>query len=159
MWPDEPPDSITMEAAMEYFTRHKPRVFWVMLGETDEWAHARRYDLYLESARRSDEFIKRLWGTAQSIPQYAGRTALVVTTDHGRGATVADWTSHGAKVVGADGWWAAAMGPGVEAKGVAGEGEVTQGQTAATVAALVGEDWPKAEPKAAKPLPGVGAGR
>jgi hypothetical protein len=155
-WVDESTDSIMTEAAMEYFTRHKPRVFYVMLGETDEWAHGRRYDLYLESARRSDEFIRRLWETAQSMPEYAGKTALVIATDHGRGATPGDWVTHGTKVEGADGWWAALMGPGVEAKGVIGEGEETQGQIAATIAALVGEDWNTAEPKAAKPLVEVG---
>jgi hypothetical protein len=154
-WPDEPPDAITMAAALEHFRRHRPRVFYVMLGETDEWAHGRRYDLYLESARRSDAFIRELWKLAQSDPRYAGRTSLVITTDHGRGATPADWTNHGAKVPGADGWWAAAMGPGVEPRGVAGEGEETQGQIAATIAALVGEDWPAAEPRAAAALPGI----
>ena len=154
-WHDEPPDSIVEEAAIDYFVRHRPRVFYVMLGETDEWAHGRRYDLYLESARRSDAFLRRLWELAQSMPQYAGRTSIVIATDHGRGSTAADWTGHGEKVVGADGWWAAVMGPRVAARGVLGEGEETQGQTAATIAALVGEDWPAAEPKAARALPGV----
>ena len=151
-WHDEPPDSITEAAAMEGFVRHKPRVFYVMLGETDEWAHGRRYDLYLESARRSDDFIRRLWETAQSMPDYAGRTSLLITTDHGRGATPQDWTGHGAKIPGAEGWWAAVMGPAVAANGVIGEGEETQSQIAATIASLVGEDWNAAESKAAKPL-------
>jgi hypothetical protein len=48
------------------------------------------------------------------------------------------------------------MGPTIEARGVIGEGEETQGQIAATIARLVGEDWNAAEPKAAKPLIGVG---
>ncbi len=126
-----------------------------MLGETDEWAHGRRYDLYLESARRSDEFIRRLWEAAQAMPEYAGKTALVITTDHGRGAGPGDWVTHGVKTPASDGWWAAVMGPGVAAKGVAGEGEVTQNQTASTVAGLVGENWNAAEPRAGEALPGV----
>jgi hypothetical protein len=152
LWPDEPPDSIVMEAAMEYFTRHKPRVFYVMLGEPDEWAHGRRYDLYLQSAKRCDEFVRRIWETAQAMPGHAGKTALVVTTDHGRGLTPADWVDHGRGTPGADGWWLAMMGPDVEARGVISEGEVTQSQTAATVAALLGEDWCAAEPRAARGL-------
>ena len=155
-WPDESTDSIMTEAAMEYFVRHKPRVFYVMLGETDEWAHGRRYDLYLESAHQSDAFIQRLWETAQSMPEYAGKTTLVIATDHGRGATPQDWTGHGAKIPGAEAWWAAMMGPGVEARGIIGQGEETQGQIAATIAKLVGEDWNAAEPKAAKPLVELG---
>ena len=57
--------------------KQHPRVLYVMLGETDEWAHGRRYDLYLDAAQRNDRFIKRLWETAQSMPEYANRTALV----------------------------------------------------------------------------------
>ena len=44
------------------------------------------------------------------------------------------------------------MGPGVAAKGVAGEGEVVQSQIAATLAALIGEDWSAQEKRAAAPL-------
>ena len=159
LWREEPPDAIVQEAAMECLTRHKPRVFYLSLGETDEWAHMRRYDLYLESAHRADDFLRRLWETIQSMPQYAGKTSLVITTDHGRGSTPKDWTDHGAKVPGAEGWWAAVLGPRVPAKGVVGEGEVTQGQIAATVAALVGEDYRAATPKAAPQLPVIPAAR
>ena len=42
--------------------------FYVMLGETDEWAHGRRYDLYLDAARRNDRFIRQFWETAQALP-------------------------------------------------------------------------------------------
>jgi hypothetical protein len=152
LWPDEPPDAVTMAAAMECFTRHRPRVFYVMLGEADEWAHGRRYDLYLEATTRADEFVRRLWETAQRTDQYAGKTALIVTTDHGRGSTPLDWTDHGRSTPGADGWWAGVMGPGVEAKGVLREGEATQSQVAATLAGLLGEDWVAAEPRAARGL-------
>ena len=37
-----------------------PRVLYVMLGEGDEWAHAGRYDLYLDAAFRADRFIRRV---------------------------------------------------------------------------------------------------
>ena len=52
---------------------------------------------------------------------------------------------------GAEGWWAAVMGPECR-PGVLGEGEVTQGQIAATVAELVDEDYRTSQPKAASPL-------
>jgi hypothetical protein len=48
------------------------------------------------------------------------------------------------------------LGPKVAAKGVIRGGEVTQGQIAATVAGLVGEDYGAAVPKAAAPLPVIG---
>jgi hypothetical protein len=145
-------DAPTGFGALEYLRTHRPRVLYVMLGETDEWAHGRRYDLYLDAARRNDRFIQRLWETAQGMPEYRDRTALIVSTDHGRGETTADWTSHGQKVPAADRIWIAVMGPGIPALGVRSGVTVTQSQIAATVAALVGEDYAGAQPKAAPPL-------
>ena len=145
-------DAATGVGALEYFRKHRPRVFYVMLGETDEWAHGRRYDLYLDAAWRNDRFIRQLWDTAQSLPEYANRTALIVSTDHGRGNEARDWTSHGRDVPVADRIWIALLGPNVPSLGVRSGGEVTQAQIAATIAALLGEDFVKAQPSAAKPV-------
>jgi hypothetical protein len=60
-------------------------------GGQDEWAHERRYDLYLDAIHRSDDFLRVLWETVQRMPEYGGRTALLVATDHGRGSGT-DWT-------------------------------------------------------------------
>ena len=154
-WSGERFDAPTMQGALEYFRTRKPRVLYVMLGETDEWAHGRRYDLYLDAAWRSDRFVKRLWELAQSLPEYRGRTALVLATDHGRGATPADWTDHGDKVPAAEPIWMAVMGPRTPALGVREGVEGTQSQLAATVAALLGQDFRTASPAAAPPLPDV----
>lgn len=51
----EPYDSLEFHAALEYFKANHPRVFYVSLGETDEWAHMGRYDEYLAAARRADD--------------------------------------------------------------------------------------------------------
>jgi hypothetical protein len=126
-----------------------------MLGETDEWAHGGRYDMYLDAAFRSDRFIGRLWQTLQSMPAYQGQTTLLVTTDHGRGATVQDWTDHGKDVPAAERTWMAAMGPAVTQRGLQRGVTVTTSQLAATIAAAVGEDYRAAFPKAAAPLPGI----
>ena len=84
-WAEERFDAPTGLGALEYLRQKRPRVLYVMLGETDEWAHGRRYDLYLDAARRNDRFIRQLWEAAQALPEYAGTTALVLATDHGRG--------------------------------------------------------------------------
>jgi hypothetical protein len=156
-WAEERFDAATMQGALEYLRTRQPRVLYVMLGETDSWAHGRRYDLYLDAAWRSDRFVRRLWGEAQSLPAYRGRTALVLATDHGRGATPADWTDHGQKLPAAESIWMAVMGPGTPALGVREGVEATQSQLAATVAALLGldEEFRKASPKAAPALPGL----
>ena len=104
---------------------------------------------------RADRFLKRLWQTAQSLPAYRGRTALIVATDHGRGETPRDWTDHGEKVPVAERIWMAVMGPDTPPLGVRTGVEATQSQLAATVARLVGEDFGAGVPEAAAPLPGV----
>ncbi len=154
-WPSAPFDAPIMHAALESLKTARPRVLYVMLGETDEWAHEGRYDLYLDAAVRSDRFIQRLWDTLQSLPEYANQTSLVLTTDHGRGATREDWTDHGRKVPAAEATWIAVMGPTVAPLGVRGSVTVSAAQVAATIAALVGEDFRSAVPAAAPPLPGV----
>jgi hypothetical protein len=155
IWEGAPLDAPIMQAALECLRTRRPRVLYVMLGETDEWAHEGRYDLYLDSAYRADRFIRRVWEMVQRMREYAGATALVLATDHGRGATNADWTSHGRKVPAAESTWSAVMGPGTPALGVRESVTVTTGQVAATVAALLGEDFRGAVPAAAPPLPDI----
>jgi hypothetical protein len=87
------------------------------------------------------------------MSEYAGRTALILATDHGRGNTGENWTSHGEKVPESDQIWMAVMGPGVAPLGARDGLKVTQSQVAATIAMLLGEDYNAAQPKAAKPLP------
>ena len=76
----------------------------------------------------------------QELPAYRGQTALIVTTDHGRGSG-GDWTRHGSKVPGSEAIWLAALGPDTPALGVRAGVDGVQAQVAATVAALLGRDW------------------
>jgi hypothetical protein len=150
-------DSFTFMAAMHHLQSARPRVLYLGLGETDDWAHAGRYDRYLRSAHRFDRYVQQLWGALQSMPEYRGTTSLVITTDHGRGeAAGGAWKSHGAKVPGAENIWIAVLGPDTAALGErANSGAVTQGQVAATVAALLGEDFHAAMPGVASPVQAV----
>lgn len=152
-------DAPIVAAAIECLRTDKPRVIYVMLGDGDEWAHEGRYDLYLDAAQRADRFIKRIWETLQSLPEYKGQTTLLVTTDHGRGATLEDWADHGRDVPAAESTWMAAIGAGVPALGVRDGITVTTAQLAATIAAVVGEDFNAAAPKAAPALAGIGGVR
>ena len=79
-------DAVTMQGALHYLVTRKPKVLYVLLGDTDGWAHQRRYDLYLDAAWRADRFLRTLWETVQSVPEYRNRTALLISTDHGRGS-------------------------------------------------------------------------
>ena len=134
-------DAFTYNGTVEYIKKHKPRVVYVAFGETDDWAHDGRYDLYLEAARRTDDHIRRLWTLMQSMPEYSGKTALLMSTDHGRGDTVKDWTGHGSKVEGCERIWFAMMGRGIPAKGIVEGVATTQSQFAATAASLIGLEF------------------
>ncbi|MBI3409199.1 MAG: alkaline phosphatase family protein [Planctomycetes bacterium] len=152
-WTDNAFDVFIMAAATSAFKRRGPRVLYIALGETDEWGHGRRYDLYLDAAHKADRFLAETWRALQKDARYKDKTALLITTDHGRGSTRADWTDHGKDVPHAEFIWAAVMGPDTKALGERENIEVTQSQVAATIADLVGEDFNAASPKAARPLP------
>ena len=160
-WGDELAyDSFMQAAVLDYVQRERPRVLFVGYGETDEWAHSRRYDQTLESAHRVDAFIAELWSTMQRIPQYRGRTTFIITADHGRGGTRNDWTDHGAKVVGAENIWIAVLGPDTPALGErTNTAPVTQSQIAATLATALGLDYQSVEPAAAAPITSAVSGR
>lgn len=150
-WPGNVFDVVSHRAAVEHLMKYKPRVLYIGLGETDEWAHARRYDLYLQAAQRSDQYLRELWELLQSLPQYQDKTTLVITTDHGRGAA-RDWANHSPATVGAEYIWIAALGAEIPPLGIRENVETTQSQIAATLAALVGIDFNKPFPQAARPL-------
>lgn len=151
IWRGNAFDIVTQTAAREHLAKHRPHVLYIGMGETDEWAHARRYDLYLESAQRCDRYLSELWDWLQSQPEYRGQTTLVLTTDHGRG-TGRDWANHGANIVGAEFVWMGLLGPQIPALGVRENTAATQSQIAATLAQLVGVDYATAFPQAAPPL-------
>ena len=150
MWEDCCYDSFTYHAASEYFKRQRPRVLYVALGETDEFAHEGRYDHYLRAAHNADWHLRHLWETVQAMPDYRGTTTMIVTTDHGRGNAPVEWKSHGADIAGSDKIWIAVIGPDTKPLGERTNiPPLTQGQTAATVAALLGLDFRAFAPKAA----------
>lgn len=149
-------DSLLQVSLLDYVRSAKPRVLFVGYGETDNWAHQGRYDLVLDSAHRMDGFVKELWDTMQSMPQYRGTTTFIITCDHGRGSGLSEWKEHGVEEKGSENVWIAVIGPDTPALGERRQiGAVTQAQIAATVAAFVGKDYHSAVPKAATPISDV----
>lgn len=135
-------DAVTFLAAKEYIKTHEPKVVLISLGETDEWAHSRRYDQYLLHAAEADKMIGDLWNFIQTNPAYKNKTAMLITTDHGRGSKSNQWNNHGLFTAGSGQTWLAALGPGIEARGEIKEPQqVYEKQIAATIAALLGLDF------------------
>ena len=144
------PDVITYMAAREYLKAYKPKVLYIAFDETDDFAHGGMYDQYLGSAHAEDKMIADLWTTIQAMPEYKGKTTLLITCDHGRGDKNKDqWRDHGQKVEDANQIWFAVMGPDTKRVGeVAEPGQVYQKQFAATIAAFLGMEFKAAHPVA-----------
>jgi hypothetical protein len=153
VWDGEPFDAPTFNTAMEYIREKKPRVLFLSLGETDEWAHAGNYGEYLNAAHRVDGYLERLWTALQAMPEYRGNTTLIFMPDHGRGSGPEDWTSHGQKIPDSKYIFMGFMGPKTPALGNrANVPAVTQSQVAATLGKFLGLDWNAEEPKAGVPV-------
>ncbi len=134
-------DVFTHYMAFEHLKEKQPRVLFIGYGETDEWAHHGQYKDYLDAAHQWDRWIQDIWEYIQSTPKYKNKTALFITTDHGRGDIDKDkWTTHGSKrVEDSHEIWMAVMGPGLAAKGeVKTDLQLYQQQAAQTIASLLG---------------------
>jgi hypothetical protein len=146
-------DTVTLTLALEFLKAHQPKAMYLSLGETDDWAHNRRYDRTIHACRLFDDALKTLWETLQSMDAYRDKTSLVITVDHGRGSTIEDWTSHGKEIPNCEHIWTAVIGPDTpdlgELENTPGH---TQGQAAATVAKFLGLDYNAAFPDTAPPI-------
>lgn len=152
-WGGEPYDAITFQSAYEYLRTQKPKLLFLSLGETDEWGHEGRYDEYLVAAQRFDSYLRKLWETLQEDVEYRGKTTMIISTDHGRGGFPAEWKSHGEKIAGSERIWLMAIGPDTAPLGEREKTQkIGQNQIAATIAALLGEDYVSAVPQAGGPI-------
>lgn len=84
------PDRATAILAIDHLLAAKPRFLWISLGDTDEWAHRRDYRGYLGALREADAFLGELTAHLDEMGSWGARTALFVTTDHGRDEGFAD---------------------------------------------------------------------
>ena len=153
VWPNVVLDTFVGYAAKHAVRTLKPRALYVSFGETDDWAHEGNYERYLKAAREFDRFIGELWSQVQSLPQYQGTTTFFITVDHGRGPTPARWRDHGKDIPDSAYTWFAVMGPDTEPLGErSGTPEIKLGRVAATIGALVSEDFHAANPISAPPI-------
>lgn len=144
-------DAITHDLAFEYLKEHKPRMLYIVYGETDDFAHDKRYDQYLLSMHKTDRFISEIWQWCQSQEQYKDKTTLLIATDHGRGMeSDSTWESHGNWVKNekkisfenSDQTWFAAIGPDIRTQGmVKTQAQYYNNQYAATICHLLGYDY------------------
>lgn len=135
-------DLLTYTTAKEYIRINKPRIIVLGLGETDDFAHQKRYDLYLQQANQADRMIAELWNMVQTTPGYKNKTSFLITTDHGRGNNEKHWSGHGTFIRGSSQSWIAMMGPNIEPLGERdNKQQVHSKQLAESIAHLVGEEY------------------
>lgn len=141
-------DVFTHYGAMNYLQTKKPKVLYISYGETDEWAHSGQYRDYLNAANMVDKWMQDIWNYIQSDPFYKNKTAVFITTDHGRGdAKKEEWTSHNNKIKDSYQIWMATMGPGIKAKGeVKASQQLYQKQFAQTMASILGLNFTAEHP-------------
>lgn len=150
----ERPDSVTYHAARRYLAQAHPRVLYLAFGNTDTYAHFGRYRDYLEAAHAVDAYLGELWAALQALPQYRGRTTLLVTTDHGRGRGRL-WPMHGRKFRASAHTWMAMLGPGIPPTGeVRTPGQYYQTRLVGLIAQCLHLNYPKA-PVPTLPTPAV----
>lgn len=129
----------TMLAAQQYISEKQPRMLFIGLGGTDEYAHQKKYDAYLNQAAQADSIIAALWQTVQADAFYKDQTTFIITTDHGRGGKARNWYKHGFLTEGSSQSWLAMIGPGIEPRGELKMPMQLYGdQVAGTVSALLG---------------------
>ncbi len=103
-------DELTYVACKEYIQKNKPSVVFLSFSGTDNAAHAGDYDQYLQEANNADRMIGELWRMLQNMPEYAGKTTFLITTDHGRGSKPSSWSDHGFLTAGSSQTWYALIG-------------------------------------------------
>ena len=146
-------DAPTLNLALEFVKKEKPRVLYLALGETDDWAHNRRYDRTVQTLAYFDQALEQLWDLIQNTRPYRNNSILIVTTDHGRGRTNKDWTDHGKNVPGAEELWLGVFGAGVAPQGEMKSGDYTLSNVAATMLEYLGLNARKFNPNAAPAIP------
>ena len=140
-WRAEHFDAFTYAYAIETLLNDHPKVMWISFGDCDEWAHARKYDFYLDGAHGTDAFIRDIYEACEDDRFYRGKTTYLITCDHGRGLGNM-WAHHDGNTKGSETTWLMLLGKGVEARGEITEcGPYYNKQIAATIASILGIDF------------------
>jgi hypothetical protein len=115
-WPghgDYRPDRTTADLALAYYQAEEPDVFFLGLGDPDEYAHRGDYARYVTAIQQADDVLGRLLDILDRAGERGKRTHVIVTADHGRAY---DFRNHGGMPEAAR-VWMVASGPRFFARG------------------------------------------
>jgi hypothetical protein len=149
-------DAFLADCAINCMRQFSPGVISVDFGEID-CAHYGSWSRYQDAIRRTDELTWRLWREVETLPDYQGKTLMLILPDHGRelerrGGSGFIHHSDFYKNKGADEGcrriWMLALGPGVPAGRIIGK-PVPITAAAATGLSFLGMKASKGAAKAA----------
>jgi len=148
--PDYNADLWVYQHALQAMETTEPDFMFLYFGLVDlAGHHAERGDNFLFYTKTIENFDRRvadLWKAIQSHPSYAGKTTMLVVSDHGRHADhdPLAYTSHRGTCEGCRSLLLFAIGPDTP-QGLAVDRRVWQTDVAPTIAALLGVDMPYAD--------------
>ncbi len=89
-------DTLTWDSTRAIMARDHPSLCYVLFAQVDAQGHTGDTTKYLSAIRRVDSLIYLLWKNIESDPVYAGKTTMIVSSDHGRHDDVhGGWQAHG----------------------------------------------------------------
>jgi hypothetical protein len=88
-------DEHTYQHAMSYLRRHRPNFLFLSFVDSDFHAHQHDYQGYVNALRQYDRWLNELVDKLNTMDDYGRKTAVIVTTDHGRGSGANSWSEHG----------------------------------------------------------------
>lgn len=90
-------DGETWQRIQSILYEDQPRLVLINFKAPDTFDKENAWENYLEAIRKTDEYVYQLWNFIQSDPFYQNKTALYITSDHGRhlDGTREGFLSHG----------------------------------------------------------------
>lgn len=79
------PDELSVFIAKRLMKQDAPSLLWITMHDMDI-AHSGAYSLYIDGIQRTDRLCAEIWRAAQTEPEYAGNTTLIILPDFGRDA-------------------------------------------------------------------------
>lgn len=78
------PDAETLQEAMRTLAENQPGLMLVQFLGPDSKGHENNWEGYLQAIQETDSLVNELWTYLQQNEYYQGKTALLITNDHGR---------------------------------------------------------------------------
>lgn len=106
-------DTDVWNQAQSVLAVQSPRFMLLYLADVDHAGHSGVWADYIAAISTADDIVGQLWQTLQTDPDYAGKTTMIVTNDHGRHTT--DFSGHGDSCEGCRRIQLLAVGPDIKA--------------------------------------------